>query len=87
MFPIVAKKEVKKEWKTGRDGFHPKLKQQVLCLSASERTTKAKHVLISCHFLPFSFIAYLAFFFFFLCLDAVNKPTVVFSSHTISSLS
>lgn len=47
MFPIVAKKEVKKEWKTGRDGFHPKLKQQVLCLSASERTTKAKHVLIS----------------------------------------
>ena len=47
MFPIVPKREVKKEWKTGRDGFHPKLKQQVLCLSASERTIKAKHVLIS----------------------------------------
>ena len=31
----------------GRDGFHPKLKQQVLCLSASERTIKAKQVLIS----------------------------------------
>lgn len=47
IFPIVAKREVKKEWKTGRDGFHPKLKQQVLCLSASKRTIKANHVLTS----------------------------------------
>lgn len=46
-FPTVAEREVKREWRTGTDGIHPKRKWQVLPVSSSERTIKANHVLIS----------------------------------------
>lgn len=38
-FPIVAKKEVNKEWRTGTEDTDPKLKWQLLSISQDKKQT------------------------------------------------
>lgn len=39
IFPIVAKREVNKEWRTGTEDTNPKLKWQLLSISQGKKQT------------------------------------------------